>query len=86
VSPCVLISYILNSETYLVSPLTPYLINTIEVPKENKIDHIKEICWYLPQICHNTFVYLIKFFLKIIEHADVNKVSPIYHKTILYLL
>lgn len=45
-----------------------------EIPKENRVEKIREACLKLPMLNRNTFVFLIEFFNRIVLEAEFNKV------------
>lgn len=47
--------------------LYPKFKNFGDIPKERKLNYIKEICANLPTINLMTFSYLLRFFAKVVE-------------------
>lgn len=42
-------------------------MRAIDVKVEDRAKRLKEICSHLPEVNRQTFVYLIKFFIKVSE-------------------
>lgn len=51
-----------------------YIIYTIEIKPEQRVEKLRNICGNLPEINKNTFVYLIRFLRKVIEQSEHNMV------------
>jgi hypothetical protein len=56
------------------NPIFDILSMSIDVKLEDRAERLKQICSLLPDVNKHTFVYIIRFFHKVIEQCDYNKV------------
>ncbi len=56
-----------------------------DIKPENRTEKIHEICINLPELNRNVFIFIIKFFRKVIDMAEFNKVSQRCNHFLIYI-
>lgn len=78
--PHVVTSFLKNVLNRMIDPLCTFALydrfrDLQKVPADKRLEKIKNICEDMPSINRNTFVFLIKFLNKVIEHEAENRMN-----------